>query len=201
MSNTVQDITSIGPMDQSKSAGTSKDPVKNEYDEGKRMLENGRYGEAAVALHNALVGYEEKNDETGIANAANQLGHLCLAKEDYAGADKHYSRARELCEKFDDPMSLFALGKSFIDVHAGLKEYDKAIECCLDVLDTYHHNNDPRGAVSVLEKMAEVYLQAEDKAKAADTYRTIASIHRNFKHSSMAESFAQKADELAADAD
>jgi tetratricopeptide (TPR) repeat protein len=187
-------------MDQAKPEGKSKDPVQAEYEEGKRMIDNGRYGEAAVALHNALLGFEEKNDETGIANASNQLGRLCLAKEDYAGADKHYNRARELCEKFDDPMSLFALSKAFIEVHSGLKEYGKAIECCLDVLDMYQLNNDPRGAVTVLERMAEVYVSAGEKEKAADTYRTVASIHRNFKHATTAESFEKKADELAADA-
>ncbi|MCI5135978.1 MAG: tetratricopeptide repeat protein, partial [Candidatus Electrothrix sp. AW2] len=32
--------------------------------------------------------------------------------------------------------------------------------------------------------------------KAADTYRTVSSIHKNFKHKRMSEEFAALADEL-----
>lgn len=184
-------------MADSPAAG-GDDSVRSEYEKGKRMLTDGNYGEAAVALHNALVGYEEKNDENGIANASNQLGNLCLGKEDYEGAARHFGKARELCEKFNDPMSLFSLSKAFVDVYTGLKQYDKAIETCLELLDTYQGNNDPRGAVSALERISEVYIKAGEQQKASDTCRTIASIHRNFKHTSLAESFEQKAEELQA---
>jgi tetratricopeptide (TPR) repeat protein len=196
MSN-LQDIQSIGPMAGGGAGGQGGE--KNEYEKGKKLLEQGSYGEAAVTLHNALLDYEEKNDEAGMANACNQLGHLCLAKEDFDKAAEHYGRARDLCEKFNDPLSLFALSKVFVDVYIGQKKYDAAINTCLDNLDEYRKNNDPRGAVAVLEKMVDIYVLAEQKEKAADTCLTIASIHRNFKHAGIADSFEKKAAELKED--
>lgn len=197
MSEKLQDIRSIAPMADSPAAG-GNDPVSEEYESGKRMLDNKNYGEAAVAFHNALVGYEEKNDENGVANASNQLGLLCLQRGDFEGAARNLNRAKELCEKLNDPMSVFALSKTFIDVYVGLKEYGRAISACLDILDVYHGNNDPRGAVGVMERMSDIYIQAGDEEKAADVYKTIASIHRNFNHPSLAESFEKKAMELQA---
>jgi hypothetical protein len=47
-----------------------------------------------------------------------------------------------------------------------------------------------------MEKMVDIYLLADQKDKAADTCMTIASIHRNFKHAGIAESFEKKAAEL-----
>ncbi|WP_163339967.1 lipopolysaccharide assembly protein LapB [Desulfopila sp. IMCC35008] len=192
--NKLQDIQSIGPM-AGGDAG-EQGPIKTEYEKGKKLLEQGKHGEAAVALHNALLGYEEKNDEVGMANASNQLGHLCVAREDFDKAEEHYGRTRELCEKLDDPLSLFALSKVLVDVYIGQKKYDKAINTCLDNLDVYRGNNDPRGAIEVMEKMADIYLLAGQKDKAADTCMTIASIHRNFKHAGIADSFEKKAAEL-----
>ena len=197
MSSSIQNIGDIQPM-AGKGADQEKDPVKADYEEGKRYLDNGNLAQAAVALHNALLGYEERGDKTGLANASNQLGHVCMAKEDYVGAENHYLRARQLCEEFGDPMSLFALAKRFVDVYRGQKKYDEAIGACLDLLDTYRNNNDPRGTVELMEKMADIYIEASMIGKAADTYRTIAKIHRNFKHATIADSFDQKASELEA---
>lgn len=197
MNNKLQDLASIAPMADSPAAGPT-DSVKKEYEDGKRMFQNRNYGEAAVAFHNVLVAYEEKGDDNGIANASNQIGLLCMEKEDFEGALKNFTRAKGICEKLNDPLSVFALCKNFIDVYVGLKQYDKAVETCLDLLDVYQDNNDPRGAVAVLERIAEIYIQAGDKEKAADTYRTVASVHRNFKHKSLAEGFDKKAEELQA---
>ena len=93
-------------------------------------------------------------------------------------------------------MSLLALSHQLIQVYRGQGEFKKAKEICLDLLDRYHDNNDPRGTVDVLEKMAEIYLEAGDAAQAADAYRTIASIHANFKHKNIAEGYLRKAKDL-----
>ncbi len=176
--------------------GKPLDPLQAEYEEGKKFLENGEFGQAAVALHNALLGFQEKEDETGVANASNQLGHVCLARSDYASAFNHYQKALSICEKCNDRMSVLAVLKKIVEVHQGLEQYDQAIKICLEILDHYHDNRDPQGTVETMEKMAEVYLQMDDKEKAADTYRTIASIHKNFKHQNIAAGFLKKADEL-----
>ena len=195
MKSTLQDIQSIAPMSGTKTGGDD-DLVRASYEEGKRFLESQNYAQAAVSLHNALLGYEERDDEAGVANASNQLGHVCLARQEYATALKHYQRAWDICVKLHDEMSQIALQKKFVETYCGAGELRKAVEACLDLLDRYYQNNDPRGTVELLEQMATIYISAGETGKAADAYRTIASIHRNFKHLSMAENFDKKAEDI-----
>lgn len=195
MSNPIQSLDSIAPMDNSK-AQKENDPVKAEYEEGKTFLENKDYGQAAVALHNALVGYEEKADESGIANASNQLGDVCLAREEFDSALKHYQRTLEICEKSNDRMSILSVMAKMVDANKGLEKYDVAVTLCLEILDLYRDNRDPQGTVDMLEKMADIYIAQGEKLKAADAYRTISSIHKNFKHENIATKFIEKAEAL-----
>ncbi len=65
-----------------------------------------------------------------------------------------------------------------------------------EILDHYQDNRDPQGTVATLEIVAEIYLAAGNKVKAADTYRTISSIHKNFRHETIAASFIEKAAQL-----
>jgi tetratricopeptide (TPR) repeat protein len=196
MSKTVQPMQAIAPMQDGKKPEAPVDPVQADYNKGKEFLQKNELSQAAVAFHNALIGYQEKGDQQGIANASNQMGHVCLARGEYDHALAHYNRAWEICDKLDDPMSMLALSKQFILVYRGQGQFKKAITVCLDLLDKYHGNNDPQGTVNVLEQMAEIYIKAGDKEKAADTYRTVASIHANFKHKNIAEGYLQKAREI-----
>jgi tetratricopeptide (TPR) repeat protein len=195
MSNKLQTLDSIQTLGSDRKKG-SQDSVKNEYEEGLKFLEQLEYGQAAVAFHNALVGYEQRQDETGIANASNQLGHVCLFRNDYEGALKHYQRARIIVEKANDRMSTLAVLLRVVAAQKGLKKYDKAIAACLDMLDLYQDNRDPQGTVDTLEAMAEIYLEEGQKAKAADAYKTIGSIHKNFRHDTMAAQYLEKAAQL-----
>jgi tetratricopeptide (TPR) repeat protein len=195
MSKTVQPIQSIAPMQGGKKRESS-DPVQADYEKGKEFLQKNEISQAAVALHNALIGYQEKEDEQGIANASNQMGHVCLACGEFDQALVHYNRAWEICEKLHDTMSMLALSNQFVKVYRGQRQFKMAVNVCLDLLDRYHGNNDPRGTVTVLEQMVEIYIEAGDKEKAADTYRTIASIHANFKHKNIAEGYLLKANEI-----
>ena len=178
-------------------AAKSVDPVDKEYEEGKKALEKGEFGPAAVALHNALVGYTEKQNNSGIANASNQLGHLCLSREDFAGALNHYRRALTICEDAHDQMSILTLFGKMVEVYKGLGDYPAAINLCLNMLDIYYENNDPQGSVKILEEMATIYQKGGEPAKAADAYRTISSIHRNFRHDTTAAKYLEKAEKLA----
>lgn len=194
-SNTIQSLDSIAPMEKS-TAKKESDPVKAEYEEGKKYLENQDYGQAAVALHNALVGFEEKKDEAGIANASNHLGHVCLAREEFESALKHYQRAFEICDKSNDRMSVLLVMDKMVTANKGLERYDVAIKICLEALDHYQDNRDPQGTVDTLEKIADIYIAAGSKAKAADAYRTISSIHKNFNHNNIASGYIEKAEAL-----
>lgn len=194
-SDTIQSLDSIAPMDESKGKKET-DPVRAEYEEGKKFYENGSYGQAAVALHNALVGFEEKKDEGGIANASNQLGHVCLAREEYDSALQHYSRAYDICDKSNDRMSIVAVANKMVAANKGLERYDTAIKIALEILDHYQDNRDPQGSVDTLEEIADIYIAKGDKTKAADTFRTISSIHKNFKHDNIAEKYIEKAEAL-----
>lgn len=195
MSSKVQPLENIAPMTGSQS-GDQSDPVTKEYEEGKKFLENHEYGQAAVALHNALIGFEEKNDENGIANASNQLGHLCLARQEFANSLQHYQRALAICDKQNDRMSILSVQANIVAAYRGMGEFDKAIDVSFDILDLYQDNRDPQGSVTTLEGMAQIYLEAGDHTKAADAYRTIGSIHKNFKHDNIAVKYMEKAAEL-----
>lgn len=198
MTNTLQSIDSLDQASDTK-IERSDDPVKAEYEDGKRFYENEEYGQAAVALHNALIGYEERKDESGIANVSNQLGNVCLAREEYGNALKHYLRAFDICDGSYDRMSVLAVSKPLVAVYRGLAQPDKAIATCLDMLDLYQDNRDPQGTVTVLEEMASIYIDSGDREKAADTYKTIAAIHKNFSHNNIATSFIDKANALQSD--
>jgi len=199
-------ISSIQPIGDIKKAGKkeekkrSSDPIQAEYDDGIEFLKQDDLTQAAVAFHNVLRSYEEKKHQDGIANASNQLGNVCLRKGEFAKAKDHYQRAWDICDRFDDPMSLLALSMQLVVVHRGLNENSKALELCLDMLDVHNANNNPQGTVATLETIADIYLATDDKAKAADTYRTIASIHDNYSHKNIAEKFTVRAKELEAEA-
>ncbi len=74
---------------------------------------------------------------------------------------------------------------------------DKALEILFDMVEHYQLTKNPKGMVDILVVVAEVYLEKDDKQKAADTYRTASSIHKNFKHKRLSEEFAARADELS----
>lgn len=198
MGNTeLQSLESIGSLTSDKS-NDSKDPVTKEYEEGKRFLDRQEYSLAAVSLHNALLGYEEKGDEAGVANASNQLGHACLARQEFESALKNYERALSICQKAYDRMSILDVSKKIVAAHKGLKQYDEAMAICFDMLDHYQDNRDPQGTVATLEEMAEIYISGGQLEKAADTFRTIASIHKNFRHDNIAAGYQKKAADLLA---
>jgi len=202
MSTPVQPISSISPAGE---PGPDQDGEKSQaqldFEEGRGYVERGEAALAAVSLHNALRGFEQDGDRIGVANAANQLGHACLLRQDYAAALVQYRRAWDICEELDDSISLLALTRYLIEAHKGLGEYHVALDRCLDLLDNYQRNNNPQGSVEVLEMMADIYVRAEEPGKAADALRTAASIHANFKHQSIADSLRKRAAELAGEAD
>jgi tetratricopeptide (TPR) repeat protein len=191
------DIKKAGKKEEKK---RSSDPLQAEYDDGIEFLKKKDLTQAAVAFHNVLRGYQEKKHQDGIANASNQLGNVCLEKGEFEKAKEHYQRAWNICDRFEDPMSLLALSMQLVVVHRGLNESDKALELCFDMLETHNLNNNPQGTVTTMETIADIYLAQDDKAKAADTYRTIASIHTNYNHKNIAEKFSSRAKELEAEA-
>jgi TolA-binding protein len=191
------DIQKVAKKEEKK---RSSDPIQAEYDDGVEFLKEKDLTQAAVAFHNALRSYEEIKHQDGIANASNQLGNVCLEKGDFAKAQTHYQRSWDICERFDDPMSLLALSVQLVVVHRGLNENDKALALCFDMLETHNLNNNPQGTVTTMETIADIYQSQGEKAKAADTYRTIASIHSNFNHKTTAKTFLVRAKELEAEA-
>lgn len=183
-------------MKEGPQTGEAKDSVQAEYLEGKALLERGETSLAAVSLHNALLGFEERKDDNGIANASNQLGNACFQRQEYEKALEHYLRAEEICRKLGDPLSVLALSRQMAESYAKAGQFKEAIDRCLDILDLYQANNNPKGTVEIVEKMAEIYIESGDMGKAADAYRTIASIHKNFKHEKIAERYLDKAQEV-----
>ncbi|MBU1564209.1 MAG: tetratricopeptide repeat protein [Proteobacteria bacterium] len=195
MSNKLQSLDSIQTLGGDRQEGP-KDSVKKEYAEGLMFIEKKEFGQAAVAFHNALVGFEQRQDENGIANASNQLGQVCLLRSEYEGALRHFQRALGIVEKANDRMSTLAVLNKIVTAHTGLRKYVEAIAACLDMLELYQDNRDPQGTVVTLETMAEIYLEDGQREKAADAYRTIGSIHKNFRHDTTAAQYLEKAAHL-----
>jgi len=187
----IQQFDAIKPL-----GAAPADPARAEYEEGKKALAAGDYGQAAISLHNALLAAQQKDDQPGIANASNQLGLLCLAKKDYATASRHFETALAICQAAGDGASVAAISRSLIESLTGQQLFPQAVACCFDLLDLYTANNDPQGSVAALETLAEVYRVCGQTARAADTLRTIASIHRNYRHQDIADEFLRRADAL-----
>jgi tetratricopeptide (TPR) repeat protein len=195
MSEQLQPIGSIDPnnKEQEKEEQALQDPAKADYKEGRDFLAKGEYAQAAMAFHNALKAFEERGDEQGIANCADRLGDVCVAKEEYQMALEHFQRAYAICDKEKDVFSTVTLNKKIAGIHKRTGELDKALSILLDIFDHYTQLRDPKGTVEILEVIAEVYQEKGDNDNAADTLRTIAGIHRNFKHTRQAEEFAARA--------
>ena len=201
MSTPIQKIETIGQSAEPAAQSPDKSQAQLDYEEGRGYVERGEAALAAVSLHNALRGFEQENNQEGIANAANQLGHACLLRKEFSKAVVYYKKAWEICEELEDHISLPSLAKQLVEAHRGLGEYRQALDLCLDLLDNYQRNNDPQRSVDILERMAEIYVDTGDNLRAADAYKTAASIHANFKHAKIADSLRKKAAQLLAQAE
>lgn len=174
----------------------TEDPAQADYNKGKELLAAGDAAQAASYFHNAMIGFEQSGDEKGIANASDQMGDICVGREEHDRAIVHYRRAYEICDKEDDMFSLVALLKKMAVSQKVMKQYDEAVKMYLKVIDIYAHYNNPAGTVAVMEELATLYSDMGERRKSADTYRTIASIHKNFKHTIQAKQFMEKAAEV-----
>ena len=197
MSEPLQPLPSFSPhKGNQKEDPALTDPAKADYKAGREFLANGDYSQAAMALHNARRGFEEHGDEQGVANAADRLGDVCMAREEYRLALEHFQRAQAVCEKQEDIFSVVALNKKKAVAHRRLGELDQALALLFDIFDHDSQLRNPKGTVEVLEAIAGVYEEKGEKGKAADALRTIAGIHRNFKHARQAEEFENRAREM-----
>ena len=178
----------------------AEDPARADYNKGKELRAAGDEAQAASFFHNALVGFEQNGDDQGVANASDQLGDICAARQNHEKAIAHYQRAYAICDKENDMFSLIALQKKMGAAQRALKQYDKAVNIYLNVIDIYAGYNNPAGTVNVMEELAKLYLEMGERQKSADTYRTIASIHKNFKHNIQAQEFMDKAVQVEQDA-
>jgi tetratricopeptide (TPR) repeat protein len=178
-------------IDQEKAV--EEDPAQIDYTKGKELRDAGDDVQAALFFHNALVGFEQKGDEKGVANASDQMGDICAARQEPEKALTHYQRAFDICKKEKDMYSQTALLKKMVLLKKALKQFDEAVKIYLNVIDIYAGYNNPSGTVATMEDLAELYLEMGERQKSADTYRTIASIHKNFRHSRHAQEFMDKA--------
>ncbi len=196
VSESIQPLSAIGPVDGDKNEDKITDPAKRDYIKGREFYTAGDYAQAAHSFHNALKGFEEQSDEQGIANASDRLGDTCLARGENEWAIENYQRAYAICEKEDDSFSQLAINKKLAVAFKRQGEFEKSLEIVYDMLEHYRLINNPQGAVEALEVIAEVFIEQGEQGKAADTYRTIAGIHTNFSHKRLAEDFTRRADEL-----
>lgn len=191
MSSTQQPL----PMAQAPQAKSTeeKSQAQLDYENGVEALKQQEFGPAANAFHNAIIGYEQANDQTGLANANDKLGDLCLARQEFEKALSYYDKAYSICDEFDDIYSLISLKDKKAKCHQGLKQYAAAIELYMDLLDRFEKMRSPGSAVTILLRLAEVSQEAGDRQGAIDAYKTAASIHANFSHKRKAQELLAKA--------
>ncbi len=178
----------------------AEDPGQADYNKGKELRAAGDEVQAASFFHNALVGFEQNGNDQGVANASDQLGDICAVRQNHEKAIAHYQRAYAICDKKNDMFSLIALQKKMGVSQKALKQFDEAVKIYLNVIDIYAGYNNPAGTVNAMEELAKLYLEMGERQKSADTYRTIASIHKNFKHNIQAQEFMDKAVQVEQDA-
>lgn len=175
----------------------NKTPAQKDYEEGVKHLQGKEQAMAANAFHNAMVGFEEENNKHGIAQCADKLGDICHERHDWDKAISYYDKAHEICTEDFDRFSLFLLEKKKAQVTRDAGRLDEALAAYLDVLDEYSGLNDPQGSVKTLETIADIYLEQGNKSEAADAYRTVASIHKQFGHNIHEAEFMEKAEKLS----
>ena len=180
----------------SQESPEAEDPAQADYDKGRELLAAGDEIQAASFFHNALVGFEQKGDDKGVANAVDQLGDICAGREDHEKAIIHYQRAYEICDRENDRFSLIALQKKMALAKRALEQYDEVVRIYLNVIDIYAEYNNPAGTVATMEELADLYLEMGERQKSAETYKTIASIHKNFRHTKHAREFMDKATQI-----
>ncbi|MFU8819251.1 MAG: tetratricopeptide repeat protein [Desulfurivibrio sp.] len=171
-----------------------KTPAELDYDEGLELLKRGSFPQAAAAFHNALRGFEEEKNDTGIARSTTKLAEICLEREEYGKALPHLQRALAICRTAEDDLSATYLQKRLLRTHRGLKDYPAALELALELMAAYQDYNNPAGAVEMMEQMAEIYLAIGEREKAAESYRTAAAIHQGFKHTRAAQAMLDLAE-------
>lgn len=182
-----------------KSAGDApQDQAQTDFESGKKSLQEGDMSLAANSFHNALLGYEEQNNEPGIANASDKLGDICRERKEFEKALRHYDRALNICEKLEDPPSVLALLKKKAFCHRNLSQMSETLALYLRMLDIYSDWQNPALSVELLVDIAELYVEIGEREKAADTYKTTAAIHRNYGHTIIAQELLNKADKLLA---
>lgn len=175
----------------------AKSQAQQDYDEGLEKMKNNALPQAAEAFHNALRGFEQEEDQTGIARAATKLAEICLIREEHAKALPLLQRALPICQAANDHLSVTYLEKQLFYANLALQNYDEAQNRGLELLAAYQDYNNPAGAVEILEKLAEIYQATGQREKAAESLRTVAGIHRNFKHTRLAQQFLDQAEAIA----
>ena len=198
VSDRIQPLSSIGPLNPEKDKEKEKtdNPARQDYLKGREMYTAGNYSEAAIAFHNSLKGFEEQGDDLGVANCSDRIGDTCMIMEEYGMAFENYERSLIICKKEKDSFSILSLHKKMAVVLRKMGRLDESMVLLFDMFDHYHLTNNPEGLVSVLTIMAEVYIAQGKLDKAVDAYRTVSSIHKNFKHKRRAEEFSRLADDL-----
>ncbi|OGR06767.1 MAG: hypothetical protein A2511_16705 [Deltaproteobacteria bacterium RIFOXYD12_FULL_50_9] len=174
------------------------DPAQSDFESGKKFLQEASYGQAANAFHNALLGFEQTNNEQGIANANDKLGDICRERQEFEKALRYYQGSQEICEHLKDTPSVLALLKKKAFCHRSLGQLSETLSLSFQLLDIYTDWQNPALSVEILSDIAGLFTEMGEREKAADTYKTAAAIHRNYGHTIIAQELLDKADTVLA---
>lgn len=172
-----------------------KTQAQQDYEQGMSFINDKETAQAAASFHNAIVGFEQDKDDNGVANACMRLADICLG-DDLDKALQFCMRAKKICSASEDTFSLICIKETEAKAYSQWQKYAEAIKLYIELVEDYNITRNPQGAVNSLETMAELYLKDDNKDKAADCYKTIASIHKSFKHVTYYQRYLKKSEDL-----
>jgi len=173
-----------------------KTQAQQDFEQGMAFLNDKESAQAAAAFHNAILGYEKDKDDNGVANACMRLADICLENQDFDKALEFCKRANDICSTANDTFSLICIKETKAKIYSQWQKFDKAIALYSELVEDYNITRNPQGTVNSLETMADLYLKDDEKEKAADCYKTIASIHKSFKHVTYYKRYLKKSEDL-----
>ncbi len=188
--------TSLSGFPDIKEEEAEKSPAQLDYEQGMSFLNDKEETQAAAAFHNAIVGFEQDKDEKGVANAAMCLADICFKDQEFTKAMNFCGRAYDICSAGDDTLSLICIKETKAKIYRQWGKYKEAVRLYIELVADYNGTRNPQGTVNTLETLAELYLEGKENDKAADCYKTIASIHKSFKHVTYYGRYLKKAENL-----
>jgi tetratricopeptide (TPR) repeat protein len=143
---------------------------------GHCLIDLGRWDEAAVACQEAIVRFEELDDERGVATAKFQLGAVRVEQKRYAEALEIYVEAQGVFERLSEPGSIAATWHQIGAVHRKVRQFEQAERAYRQSLAIKVQQKNLDGEASTLYELGTLYDEMGRLEDAVTFYQQAADI-------------------------